>query len=168
MSRAPALADERAWMCWAMIGVYGFIGIVHLAATERFLPIMPDWVPAPRLVVVATGLCEIVGAAALATRRWRRAAGAMFALYAVCVFPANIKHALGHIPVPPIPDSWWYHGPRLAFQPVMVWWALYATRIVDWPFRRRPAAPVRRLPSEAIVGSPRETRPANPMPPQGD
>ncbi len=30
--------------------------------------------------------------------------------------------------LPYIASSWLYHGPRLAFQPVLVWWALYASR----------------------------------------
>ncbi|MCE4224859.1 DoxX family protein [Methylobacterium sp. C25] len=126
----------RRWMRWAMIVVYGAIGLVHLVSTDAFLPIMPDWVPQPRLVVVATGLCELAGAVALMTNRLRRLAGFLFALYAVCVFPANLKHAFDHISVPPIPDSWWYHAPRLALQPVMVWWALYAVHAIDWPFGR--------------------------------
>lgn len=117
-----------------LIGLYGFIGAVHLAAPERFLPIVPDVVPQPRLVVLGTGLCEIAGAAALLMPRLRPLAGIMLALYAVCVFPANLKHAVEGIAVPPIPDTWWYHAPRLAFQPVMVWWALYAARVIDWPF----------------------------------
>ena len=129
--------DDRAWMRWTLIVVYGIVGVVHLAATDKFLPIMPDWVPQPRLVVIVTGLCEIAGAFALMNPRLRRLAGMMFALYAVCVFPANIKHAVDHVVLPPIPDTWWYHGPRLAFQPVMVWWALYAVHVIDWPFRHR-------------------------------
>ncbi|GJE55879.1 hypothetical protein EKPJFOCH_2376 [Methylobacterium thuringiense] len=129
--------DDRAWMRWVMIVVYAGIGIVHLTATDAFLPIMPDWVPAPRFVVIVTGLCEIAGALALTTARLRRLAGIMLALYAVCVFPANVKQALDHIAIPPIPDSWWYHGPRFAMQPVMVWWALYAVHVIDWPFGRR-------------------------------
>lgn len=129
--------DARAGMRWVMIAVYAGIGIVHLTSTDKFLPIMPDWVPEPRLVVIVTGLCEIAGALALTTRRLRRLAGIMLALYAVCVFPANVKQALDHIAIPPIPDSWWYHGPRFAMQPVMVWWALYAVHVIDWPFGRR-------------------------------
>jgi uncharacterized membrane protein len=58
----------------------------------------------------------------------------MLALYAICVFPANIKHAIEAIHVPPVPDSWWYHGSRLALQPVLVWWALYCSGLIDWPF----------------------------------
>jgi len=33
--------------------------------------------------------------------------------------------------------SWWYHGPRLALQPLIIWWALWASGATDWPFRRR-------------------------------
>ena len=43
----------------------------------------------------------------------RRLAGVMLALYAVGVFPANIKHAIEGVDLPPAPNSWWYHGPRL-------------------------------------------------------
>ncbi|OHV15289.1 DoxX family protein [Methylorubrum extorquens] len=131
------MRDDRRWLRTGLTGLYGFISIVHLVATERFLPIMPGWVPAPRLVVIGTGLCEIAGALALFVPRLRRAAGIMLALYAVCVFPANIKQAVEGIAVPPIPDTWWYHGPRLALQPVMVWWALYAVHAIDWPFAAR-------------------------------
>ncbi|MRI54396.1 DoxX family protein [Methylobacterium sp. DB1607] len=131
------MRGDRRWLRLGLIGLYGFIGVVHLAATDRFLPIMPDWVPAPRLVVIGTGLCEIAGALALLVPRLRRLAGLMLALYAVCVFPANIKQAVEGISVPPIPDTWWYHGPRLALQPVMVWWALYAVRAIDWPLAAR-------------------------------
>jgi uncharacterized membrane protein len=133
--------DDRRWPRYGLIGLYGVIGIVHLAATDRFLPIMPDWVPAPRLVVIGTGLCEIAGALALFVPRLRRLAGVMLALYAVCVVPANIKQAVEGIAVPPIPDTWWYHGPRLALQPVMVWWALYAVHAIDWPFAVRRKSP---------------------------
>lgn len=133
--------DDRRWPRYGLIGLYGVIGIVHLAATDRFLPIMPDWVPAPRPVVIVTGLCEIAGALALFVPRLRRLAGLMLALYAVCVVPANIKQAVEGIAVPPIPDTWWYHGPRLALQPVMVWWALYAVHAIDWPFAVRRKSP---------------------------
>ena len=59
------------------------------------------------------------------------------ALYAVAVFPANLHHAFNNVIVPGLPSSWWYHAPRLAFQPVFVWWALYVGGVVDWPFRSR-------------------------------
>jgi uncharacterized membrane protein len=128
----------RAVMRWIMTAFYLAAGIAHLTLTDKFLLIVPDWVPFPREVVLATGLCEIAGSIALASPRLRRLAGIMLALYAVCVFPANIKHAIETIHLPPVPDSWLYHGPRLALQPVLVWWALFCAGVIDWPFRAKP------------------------------
>lgn len=100
--------------------------------------ITPGWVPAPDAVVFVTGLCETAGAVALLfVPSLHRAAGYAFAAYAVCVFPANINHALSGIAIGGTTLGWWYHGPRLALQPVIIWWALWATRITDWPFGRR-------------------------------
>jgi hypothetical protein len=83
--------------------------------------------------------CSVVGGLALLTRRLRWVAGAMLALYAVLVFPANIKHAIEGIHLPPVPDRWWYHGPRLLMQPVLVWWAWFYAGVIDWPWHKRPA-----------------------------
>jgi uncharacterized membrane protein len=88
-------------------------------------------------VIFLTGACEIAGSVGLLTVRWRKLAGVMLALYAVCVFPANVRHAFDGIAVPGLPQSWWYHGPRLAFQPVFVWWALFCAGAIDWPLRPR-------------------------------
>jgi uncharacterized membrane protein len=134
-----SLSDDRArrWMRWAMAIFYFVAGVVHLRRPEAFLPIMPDWVPAPREVVLFTGACEIAGALALLTRSLRWWAGVMLALYAVCVFPANIKHAVDNIQLPQLPTGWWYHAPRLLLQPVITWWALYCGEVVSWPFGRR-------------------------------
>ena len=125
----------RTVMRWVMAAFYAAAGIGHLLQPEAFLPIVPDWVPVPREVILATGVCELAGAASLLTQRLRWIAGVMLALYALCVWPANIKHAIEGIHLPPIPDSWWYHGPRLALQPVLIWWALFCTAVIDWPFR---------------------------------
>ena len=119
----------------AMAAFYLGAGIAHLWIPDKFLPIVPEWVPFPREVILVTGLCEIAGSVALMSRRLRRIAGVLLALYAVCVFPANLKHAFQGIHLPPVPDSWWYHGPRLLLQPVLVWWALFCAGVVDWPVR---------------------------------
>lgn len=134
-SRDPA----RALLRWVLAAAYAGIGLVHLARPEALLPIMPGWVPLPLTVILATGICEIAGAAGLLMPRTRRLAGIMLALYAVCVVPANVKHAVEGIDLPPLPNSWWYHAPRLAFQPVLVWAALFAAGLTDWP-RTRPEA----------------------------
>ncbi|MBY0612952.1 MAG: DoxX family protein [Beijerinckiaceae bacterium] len=116
---------------------YAVAGIVHLVSPDAFLPIMPDWVPMKREVVLVTGLCELAGAAGLFVPGLIRLAGIMLALYAVCVFPANIKHALDGVDVAGLPSSWWYHGPRFVLQPILVWMALFSTGVTRWPFRQR-------------------------------
>lgn len=141
--RANAAAESRARRAarWVLAVAYCIVGIIHLRSPGGFLPIMPGWVPYPREVILITGACEIAGAAALLTGRLRYAAGVMLALYALCVFPANIKHAVEGVVVGGTRLSWWYHAPRLAFQPVLIWWALYAGGVTDWTpaLRERPA-----------------------------
>lgn len=103
-------------------------GIFHLTSPGGFLRIMPPIIPFPEAVIAFTGAAEIAGAVGLFIPQTRLWAGRMLALYALCVWPANIYHALWQVHVPPLPDSWWYHGPRLAFQPVLIWAALYVSR----------------------------------------
>ena len=124
----------RTLFRWLLAAIFAFVGVVHLAQPGIFLPIVPDWVPMPRLTIEATGACELAGAAGLLTRRARRLAGVMLALYAVCVFPANIKHAIDDVPVNGVHLGLWYHVPRLLFQPVIVWWALFCGEATTWPF----------------------------------
>jgi uncharacterized membrane protein len=133
----PALLHARTLMRWLLAVFYFSAGLLHLIRPNRFLPIIPNFVPKPYETVLATGIFEIIGSFALLTVRLQWLAGMLLAIYAICVFPANIKHAAAEIHVPLIPDSWWYHGPRLALQPVLIWWALYATDVIDWPWRKR-------------------------------
>lgn len=116
---------------------YAVAGFFHLYATAGFVTIVPEWVPYPFTVVMITGCLELLGAVALLTPRLRKLAALMFALYAICVFPANIKHALENIPVGGVVLGWGYHAPRLAFQPVLVWAALFCGEWITWPFKRR-------------------------------
>jgi uncharacterized membrane protein len=116
---------------------YFIAGFFHLYATDGFVSIVPDWVPYPHIVVVVTGYCELLGAAALMIPRVQKLAGVMLALYAFCVFPANIKHAFQNIPVDGVLLGWGYHAPRLAFQPVLIWLPLFCSELINWPFNKK-------------------------------
>ena len=127
----------RAGMRYIFALFYAAAAYIHLTMPSMFMPVMPDWVPAPGQVIIFTGLCEIGGAVGLlipGTRRW---AGIGLAAYAVAVFPANIKHAIYGPPIHGLSNMWLYHGPRLVLQPVLVWWALYVGEVTEWPFRRK-------------------------------
>jgi uncharacterized membrane protein len=127
----------RTAMRWVLALFYLAAGYIHLTKPGTFMPVMPDWVPAPYQVILFTGACEVAGAIGLVIPRTRWLAGLMLALYAIAVFPVNIKHAFYGPAIPGIANMWLYHGPRLLLQPVLVWWALYAGGVTDWPFRRK-------------------------------
>ena len=122
---------------WGLAVAYAAAGIMHLRAPGGFVAITPDWVPAPELVVAATGWCEIAGAIGLLLPRLRWWAGVGLAAYAACVFPANIKHAVDAVPIGGIVLGPAYHIPRLLLQPVLIWWALWASGVTNWPWRQR-------------------------------
>ena len=70
---------------WFFIG-----GIAHFVATDIETSIVPPWVPWPRLMVLVSGVCELVGASGLVWPRTRRAAGwGLFAL-TIAVTPVHI------------------------------------------------------------------------------
>lgn len=115
-------------------------GIIHIAEPRPFLVIMPQWVPAPEAVVLWTGIAELLGAVGLAqgvSLQIRRAAAIGLALYAVCVFPANINHFAIDLEKPDHGAGLAYHVPRMIAQPVLVWLALWAGGVIEWPWKRR-------------------------------
>ena len=110
--------------------------MVHLLTPGGLMPLMPAWVPFPREVILLTGACEIAGALGLLIPRLRTAAAVGLALYALCVWPANIHHALSGVHVKHIPDGAAYHAIRLTLQPVIIWLPLFAAGLINWPFRK--------------------------------
>ena len=109
-----------------------FAGTGHLTfARKEFQAQVPPWVPLdPDLVVLASGVVELaVGAALVIT--WRQPARALVgvatALLFVAVFPGNVaqytegRDAFGL-------DTDRARLVRLFFQPVLIVWALWATR----------------------------------------
>ena len=135
--KSPSVETLRIIARLALSAFYFAAGMLHLRSPDGFILIVPSFVPWPADVVWFTGWCEVVGAIGLFIPPLRKAAGVGLALYAVCVFPANINHAFNHIDVGVVPDSWWYHAPRFALQPVLVWSALFCAGAIDWPLRHR-------------------------------
>lgn len=123
-------------MRWLIAALYVAAGVAHIAIPDKLLLITPDWVPFAPQVIFLTGVFEFLAAVALVTEPFRYWAGIATAVYAVCVWPANFKHAIDGIDLPYVSSSWLYHGPRLVMQPVIVWWALYCADVIDWPWPR--------------------------------
>lgn len=128
--------EFRPIMRWIIAALYIAAGIAHLTIPDKLLAITPSWVPLAPEIIFVTGLFEIGAAVALVAGPGRYGAGIALAVYALCVWPANFKHAFDGVMLPHIPNSWLYHGPRLALQPVLMWWSLYCADVIDWPLRR--------------------------------
>jgi uncharacterized membrane protein len=136
---APGLADWRACMRWGLSLALLYAGIDHIVTPDRYLPMMPRFVPHHAEIVFLTGLCELLGAVGLLAPRLRYLTGLMLAIYFVGVFPANIKNAIEGLSVAGLPTANWYYWARLPFQPLVIWWALYSSAVIDWPRRQRTA-----------------------------
>jgi len=127
----------RLALRWVLAAFYALAGGIHLIRPEPFLTITPAWVPAPDAVVLLTGLAEMLGAIGLVqpfSAPLRRAAGWGLALYALCVWPANINHFIIDMARADGGRGFAYHVPRMWAQPLIIWLAW-------WVSRDPPAAP---------------------------
>jgi len=121
----------RPVLRWVLAVFYAVAGVIHLIRPEPFLTIMPAWVPAPYAVVLGTGIAEILGAIGLVqpfSKPLRRAAGWGLALYALCVWPANINHFIMDMARADGGLGLAYHVPRMFAQPVIIWLAIWVSR----------------------------------------
>jgi uncharacterized membrane protein len=69
-------------------------GVLHFVIPRAYEAIMPDYLPAHRELVLASGVAEIAGGAGLLADRTARPAAAWLIATLVAVFPANVHMAL--------------------------------------------------------------------------
>ena len=129
-------------------GALTFAGVSHLTVSrQEFQAQVPGWVPLdPDLVVVASGVVEIaLGLALLVTpRRFRWLLGWVVATFFVAIFPGNIAQLVEHKDGFGL-DTDQARAVRLAFQPLLVLWALWSTGAWrTWRARRSAQADARR------------------------
>ncbi len=111
---------------------YAAAGVLHLLRPEPFLTITPGWVPFPKAVIFWTGIAEIAGAIGLlqpASMKLRQVSGIALALYALCVWPANINHMLMDMARADGGLGLAYHIPRMMLQPLLIWLALWVGEV---------------------------------------
>ncbi len=73
-----------------LVAAFATSGVLHLARPGIFEPIVPRALPAARMIVLVSGVAEILCAAGLLVPRTRRAAGIASAGLLVAVLPANV------------------------------------------------------------------------------
>jgi uncharacterized membrane protein len=101
-------------------------GVNHFLKPEFYLPMMPPYIPAHELMVILSGIAEIVLGVMLFIPRFSQVAAWGIIGLLVAVFPANLHMALNPGLFPDVPQiGLWV---RLPLQGVMIWWAWLYTR----------------------------------------
>ena len=77
----------------ALAAVFLTSGVMHFVRPASFQAMVPNSIPARRLLVYVSGAAEIVCGLGLLNRATRRVAGLASAVLLVAVFPANVTMA---------------------------------------------------------------------------
>jgi uncharacterized membrane protein len=99
-------------------------GIMHFVAPDWYEAIIPPSMPAPRGLVYASGVAEIVSGAGVMVPSTRRPASALAIATLLAVFPANLymaAHAENF--EKKIPGGRWTLYARLPLQAALIAWA---------------------------------------------
>ena len=107
-----------------------YAGITHLTTSRiEFQAQVPTWVPlSADFVVLASGVVEICLGIALTSLQYRRYVGWITAAFFIAIFPGNISQYVNGIDAFGL-DTDQARLIRLFFQPLLVFWALWATGI---------------------------------------
>lgn len=100
-------------------------GALHFARPRMYMAIMPDYLPAHRALVLASGAAEIAGGVGVALAPTRRAAGWGLIALLVAVFPANLNMSLHPARFARFPVALLWA--RLPLQALLIWWTRRAT-----------------------------------------
>ena len=74
------------------------IGIEHFREPQKFVDIVPPYLPFPLFLVYLTGLMEITGGLGIIYPETRIIAGRFMALFLLAVYPANFYMWINDIP----------------------------------------------------------------------
>jgi uncharacterized membrane protein len=103
------------------VGVFFlFAGLMHFLRTDLYQAIVPDYLPAHRELVYASGVAEMAGGAAVLSERTARPGGWWLIATLIAVFPANLHMALHPDRYRNIPEPLLWA--RLPFQGVFIAW----------------------------------------------
>ncbi|MDB5256712.1 MAG: hypothetical protein JWM14_1407 [Chitinophagaceae bacterium] len=112
---------------YLMIVVYTAVGLIHLLFPERFLWIMPQWMPHPLLLIYLSGVAEIILAMLLIPEKTRKiSAWLIIAMLIVYFF---IIHGTQSVDFYKTGNKYFLLTViRLVFQFILIRWAWLYTR----------------------------------------
>ncbi len=124
-----AMEKTVRWGAVVMGLFYATAGAMHFAATTMYLRAMPAYLPAPRALVLVSGVAEIAGGLGVILPSTRRAAAWGLVLLLVAVMPANVWMAQHPERFTEVPQ--WALWARLPLQLPLIWWAWRFTKAVQ-------------------------------------
>ena len=116
---------------WLLAVAFVGAGVLHLVRPEVYDPAMPAWIPAPRAMILLSGVAEILGGLGLLLPSVRRAAGWGVVALLVAVYPANVWMAMESVGGPA--EVLWA---RLPLQGVLVAAVIAVSQPPTWPATR--------------------------------
>ena len=91
--------------------IYGIpfilVGIEHFREPQKFVDIVPSYLPFPLFLVYLTGVMEIAGGLGIIYPETREITGRLMVLFLIAIYPANFNMWINDIP---------YNGTRLTTQ----------------------------------------------------
>ena len=91
--------------------IYGIpfilVGIEHFREPQKFVDIVPKYMPFALFLVYLTGIIEIVGGLGIIYPETREITGRLMVLFLIAIYPANFNMWINDIP---------YNGTRLTTQ----------------------------------------------------
>jgi uncharacterized membrane protein len=107
--------------------IFVLAGVLHFVIPRWYESIVPDWLPAHRALVYASGVAEIAGGVGVLHPRTRRLGSRLSIATLLAVFPANVFMALNpeRYRVPGGEIALWL---RLPLQAIFIAWARAAGR----------------------------------------
>ncbi len=103
-------------------------GLMHFVRPGMYEAIVPDYLPARRALVYASGMAEIAGGAGVLYQRTRRAGSWWSIATLVAVFPANLHMAMHPERYRKVPGGSRGLIARLPLQALLIAWARTAGR----------------------------------------
>ncbi len=115
--------DDKARVTISLILIAAMFmgsGILHIVKPALYVSIMPPWLPSPLMLVLISGVFEMLGAAGVLIPFTREAAGWGLIALLIAVFPANIQMLLANTN----PSRLWQAGlvARLPLQAALIYW----------------------------------------------
>ncbi len=105
---------------YAQAALYVFAGVMHFVAMRGYMATVPPWLPNPWLMVVISGIAEILGGVGLLIPATRSIAAWGLVALLIAVFPANVYMATSE-KFSQLPN--WALWARLPLQGLLIWWA---------------------------------------------